>query len=79
MTLNKAIILIIVFSTLVASYITFGLTFVKAYISEEKQVVITINEYGEGHIELIMLLATFLLFVYGFPHFLKVIIKEFEE
>ena len=43
--------------TALSTYLTLFYTFIYAYMSESKSVVVTINEYGEANLEFLMLMV----------------------
>lgn len=57
--------------TLYATYLTFGLTFIMAFISPGYEVTIKINDYSEAFIEMFLLIISIPICTYTFIEFLK--------
>ncbi len=70
----------LLFQCLIGVFIVFTITFLTAYFSEEKKVVVEINSIGEAYIELLILIIIWVMllhFVYiNVIDYLKVRTKE---
>ena len=61
---------ILAFATLGATYVTILITFLVAYLSPSKTVLVTINTFGEANIELVFLVLTIPGIYLAFKHLL---------
>jgi len=59
------------FVPLLMSYVVFFLTFIEAYFSPEKMVIVGINKFGEANLEFIFLLITFPFVCFSLYYFLR--------
>ena len=67
----KQYIIIIGLATLIATYITLFSTFMSAY-ANGNQIMVSINNYGEAQIELILLIITFPMVLFSLYQIAKV-------
>ena len=55
----------LLYSVLVGIFVVFSITFIAAYLSPEKAVIVDINSVGEANLELLMVIMIWILLVYS--------------
>ncbi len=58
-------LMILLYSVLVGIFVVFTITFVIAYLSPAKAVIVDINSVGEANLELLLVIVTWIFLVYS--------------
>ena len=79
MSIAKGIVMGFGWCILLASYITYAITFATAYTRQDKAILIEINSFREANMELGLIILTFGFVIISLPTIAKSIVTEMKE